>query len=123
LLLQIEQNHRWDSVRVTSDSHSHVNVVVDWPPRLRGRVVNERGNAITKFTLDDETFHASDGRFEIDLPSETLEAWAIQRRIFALSHRRLLIAATSGRLILITRKLIGGLSSHFSTREPAGFIA
>ena len=42
------------------------------------------------------------------IPSETLEAWAIQRRIFALSHRRLLIAATSGRLILLTRKLLGG---------------
>jgi Bacterial PH domain len=42
------------------------------------------------------------------IQSETLEAWAIQRRIFALSHRRLLLAATSGRLILLTRKLLGG---------------
>ena len=42
------------------------------------------------------------------IPSETLEAWAIQRRMFALSHRRLLLAATSGRLILLTRKLLGG---------------
>jgi len=42
------------------------------------------------------------------IPTETLEAWAIQRRIFALSHRRVLIAATSGRLIRITRKLLGG---------------
>ena len=42
------------------------------------------------------------------IPNETLEAWAIQRRIFALTHRRLLIAATSGRLILLTRKLLGG---------------
>jgi hypothetical protein len=42
------------------------------------------------------------------IPSETLEAWAIQRRIFAVSHRRLLLAATSGRLILLTRKLLGG---------------
>jgi hypothetical protein len=42
------------------------------------------------------------------IPSETLEAWAIQRRIFALTHRRLLVAATSGRLILLTRKLLGG---------------
>ena len=42
------------------------------------------------------------------IPSETLEAWAIQRRVFALSHRRLLLAATSGRLILLTRKLLGG---------------
>lgn len=42
------------------------------------------------------------------IPSETLEAWAIQRRVFALTHRRLLIAATSGRLILLARKLLGG---------------
>src|ERR1700716_3176456 len=42
------------------------------------------------------------------IPAETLEAWAIQRRIFAVSHRRLLIAATSGRLIRITRNLLGG---------------
>jgi hypothetical protein len=42
------------------------------------------------------------------IPSETLEAWAVQRRIFALTHRRQLLAATSGRLILLTRKLLGG---------------
>ena len=42
------------------------------------------------------------------IPNETLEAWAIQRRVFALTHRRLLLAATSGRLILLTRKLLGG---------------
>ena len=42
------------------------------------------------------------------IPSETLEAWAIQRRVFALTHRRLLLAATSGRLILLSRKLLGG---------------
>ena len=42
------------------------------------------------------------------IPGETLEAWAIQRRIFALSHRRVLIAATSGRLIVLVRKLIAG---------------
>jgi hypothetical protein len=42
------------------------------------------------------------------IPSETLEAWAVQRRLFALSHRRLLVAATSGRLVVITRHLLGG---------------
>jgi hypothetical protein len=42
------------------------------------------------------------------IPSESLEAFAVQRRIFALTHRRLLLAATSGRLILLTRKLLGG---------------
>ena len=42
------------------------------------------------------------------IPTETLEAWAVQRRMFALTHRRLLVAATSGRLIVITRQLLGG---------------
>lgn len=39
---------------------------------------------------------------------EKLEAWAIQRRVFALRHRRLAVGATSGRLIAITRPLLGG---------------
>jgi hypothetical protein len=42
------------------------------------------------------------------IPGETLEAWAIQRRLFALTRRRLLIAATSGRLIVLARRLLGG---------------
>jgi hypothetical protein len=42
------------------------------------------------------------------IAGETLEAWASQRRVFALTHRRLLLGATSGRLILITRHLLGG---------------
>lgn len=39
---------------------------------------------------------------------ETLEAWAIQRRLFALTNRRILIAATSGRFIKIQRGILGG---------------
>lgn len=39
---------------------------------------------------------------------ETLEAHAAQRRLFALTHRRLLIAATSQRLIALRRGPIGG---------------
>ncbi len=39
---------------------------------------------------------------------ETLDAWAIQRRLFALTKRRILIAATSGRFIEIKRGLFGG---------------
>lgn len=42
------------------------------------------------------------------VPGETLEAWAVQRRLFALTHRRMLVAATSGRLISIRRGLFGG---------------
>jgi hypothetical protein len=39
---------------------------------------------------------------------ETIDAWAVQRRLFALTHRRILIAATTGRFIIIERGLIGG---------------
>jgi Bacterial PH domain len=42
------------------------------------------------------------------IPEETLEAWAAQRRLYALTHRRMLIAATSGRLIVLARRLFGG---------------
>jgi hypothetical protein len=42
------------------------------------------------------------------IAGETLEAWVIQRRVYALRHRRVLIAATSGRLVVLTRRLLGG---------------
>src|ERR1700722_18893258 len=42
---------------------------------------------------------------------ETLEAWAAQRRIYALTRRRVCIAATSGRFISLTRRLLGGYES------------
>jgi len=44
------------------------------------------------------------------IPGEALEAWAIQRRLFALTHRRALIATTSGRFIGIQRGLFGGFT-------------
>ena len=42
------------------------------------------------------------------IESENLEAWAMQRRIFALMHRRILTAATSGRFIVLQRRILGG---------------
>ena len=44
------------------------------------------------------------------IAGETVEAWAIQRRMFAVTHRRVLVAATSGRLIVIVRPLLGGFN-------------
>ena len=44
------------------------------------------------------------------VPGETLVAYAVQRRVFALTHRRVLVAATSGRLIRIERGFFGGYS-------------
>ena len=61
---------------------------------------------------------------------ETLEAWAVQHRLFALTHRRVCIAATSGRFISLTRRLIGGYDSADirwqdlkETRISAGILA
>jgi hypothetical protein len=42
------------------------------------------------------------------VPGETLLAYAVQRRLFALFQRRVVVAATSGRLIRIERGIIGG---------------
>lgn len=44
------------------------------------------------------------------VPGESLVAFAVQRRLFALRHRRVLVAATSGRLIRIERGIFGGYS-------------
>ena len=42
------------------------------------------------------------------IDGETLDAWAAQRRLFALNHRRTIIAATSGRFLALRRGLLGG---------------
>ncbi len=42
------------------------------------------------------------------IPGEFVDACALQRRVFALTHRRELVAATTGRLIFITRGVFGG---------------
>jgi hypothetical protein len=61
---------------------------------------------------------------------ETLEAWAVQHRLFALTHRRACIAATSGRFITLKRRLLGGYESADirwqdlkETRISAGILA
>ncbi|HXC08007.1 MAG TPA: PH domain-containing protein [Steroidobacteraceae bacterium] len=61
---------------------------------------------------------------------ETLEAWAVQHRLYALTHRRACIAATSGRFISLQRRLLGGYDSADirwqdlkETRISAGILA
>jgi hypothetical protein len=61
---------------------------------------------------------------------ETLEAWAAQHRLYALTHRRVCIAATSGRFISLNRRLLGGYESADirwqdlkETRIRAGIVA
>lgn len=45
---------------------------------------------------------------ELLVPDERLEAYAVQRRLFALSHRRVIAAATSGRLMIVRRGFFAG---------------
>jgi hypothetical protein len=42
------------------------------------------------------------------IDGETLDAWAVQCRIFALTHRRTIVAATTGRFLALRRGLLGG---------------
>ena len=39
---------------------------------------------------------------------EKLEAWCMQRRVFALKHRRVALGATTGRFLAVTRPMLGG---------------
>lgn len=60
-------------------------------------------------SLDEAELHGPLTQLRTVLISgETLEAFAIQRRMFALTHRRVLVAATSGRLVVLVRRLFGG---------------
>ena len=54
---------------------------------------------------------AATARAELEtvlVTGESVEACALQHRLFALVHRRRLAAATSGRFIFLTRRLLGG---------------
>jgi hypothetical protein len=44
------------------------------------------------------------------IPGERLESHAFQRRLFALTHRRIVVGATTGRLIAVHRGLISGFT-------------
>jgi len=46
------------------------------------------------------------------IPGERLETYAVQHRLFALTHRRLVVGATSGRLIAVQRGLISGFTTQ-----------
>ena len=46
------------------------------------------------------------------IAGERLQSHAVQRRLFALTHRRIVVAATSGRLISVHRGLISGFTTQ-----------
>lgn len=46
------------------------------------------------------------------VPGETISTYAVQRRIHALVHRRMVVVATSGRLMALERHVWGGYTLH-----------
>jgi hypothetical protein len=61
---------------------------------------------------DHGTSRALEALQSLLIPGEQLESWAIQHRLFALSHRRRIVAATSGRLVAVSRGLFGGFTTQ-----------
>lgn len=62
---------------------------------------------------DDEDLHLDEAVQHLEsllVPNERLEAVAVQRRLFAVLHRRSLVGATTGRFIGMSRGLLGGFS-------------
>jgi hypothetical protein len=57
-----------------------------------------------------ESLPGLDAIHSLLIAGERLESHAIQRRLFALTHRRLVVAATSGRLIAVQRGLLSGFT-------------
>jgi len=57
---------------------------------------------------DENVIKAYEHLKSVLVTGETVDAWAVQRRLFALTHRRIFIAATTGRFIVIKRGLLGG---------------
>jgi len=66
----------------------------------------------TAMSTDPRIAKALEEITSILVPGETAEVVAVQRRFFALSHRRMLVVATSGRLIAMTRGFFGGFQLH-----------
>ena len=88
-----EERRRREAERANSSTPRAGPVV----PRLRGEVLED-------FRIKD----ALDQLRALLVPGETIGAYAVQRRLFALTHRRLIVAATSGRFISLSRGIFGG---------------
>jgi hypothetical protein len=67
-----------------------------------------RPTAATESHEDSRTQDALAQLRALLIPGETMGAYAVQRRLFALFHRRIVVCATSGRFIALTRGLFGG---------------
>lgn len=68
------------------------------------------GDEMSTGNHDDDLAEAHATLQSMLIPGESVLALAIQRRVFALSHRRAMVAASSGRLIGLSRGLLGGFT-------------
>jgi hypothetical protein len=59
---------------------------------------------------DGQICRAVDQLASLLVPGEKLETYTVQRRLFALTHRRSLVAATTGRFIAMARGIFGGFT-------------
>ena len=63
--------------------------------------------------MDDSRIGAGLAEFRsLLVPGERLTAYAVQRRLFALVHRRTIVGATSGRFIALFRGFFGGYTPY-----------
>jgi hypothetical protein len=67
---------------------------------------------IAPAAADHGTSRAVEALRSLLIPGEELASWAIQHRLFALTHRRRIVAATSGRLLALARGLLGGFTTE-----------
>lgn len=67
---------------------------------------------IAPAAADHGTSRAVEALRSLLIPGEELASWAIQHRFFALTHRRRIVAATSGRLLALARGLLGGFTTE-----------
>ena len=88
---------------VRSCSHAVENVL-----EIEGKSVNASAELAKDIRGEPRLAHALEQLSSLLVPGETIEAYAVQRRFFALLHRRELVAATSGRLIHMKRGVLGG---------------
>jgi Short C-terminal domain/Bacterial PH domain len=76
--------------------------------RVQGGVVNPSAEILKQAQGDVHVSQALEQLTTLLVPGETIQAYAVQRRMFALTHRRALVAATTGRFIDMHRGLFGG---------------
>jgi Short C-terminal domain/Bacterial PH domain len=69
--------------------------------------VTTPAEAANRSQNDSRLAHALEQVVALLVPGENIQAYAVQRRIYALTHRRTLAVATSGRLIGVRRGLFG----------------